>query len=439
MNSVKFGTDGLRGRAGSAPLRQSDLIALGNAIVNWAREKYGPQIRVLIGQDPRNSSDWLNATLKSSLLQLNSVIYDAGVLPMPAVCALLKYCNAYDFGIMITASHNAYHDNGIKIIDSNGSKISAIDEQRIEILFNNQTAGACHNFGKIVPAHELAQKYEQQLRSFFPADCLNGISIVLDCANGATSQIAPKLFTSLGASVCTINVNPDGFNINAHCGSLHPQALQQEVIKTNADIGFAFDGDGDRLVVVTRQGTIKDGDDILALLNNHSMYKNTQDIVGTVMSNQGLARYMQSRGKIFHRAPVGDKKVAALMMQKSALLGAEPSGHILAADYLLNSDAIFAALRVIESVIQTNNWHLDTFEKFPQYVRNIPIREKKDINRSDIALAIQECEATIQPGRLLIRYSGTEPILRVLVEHPDNDQADFVIKKLDSILRKYLA
>ena len=276
------------------------------------------------------------------------------------------------------------------------------------------------------------------LNKLFRPHFLKGKKIILDCAHAALYKLAPFIFKQFGADVVTINNRPNGYNINKKCGSLYPSRLQQAVIKHNADIGFAFDGDGDRVILVNRKATIKNGDDILAILSTHPLYINEKTIVGTVMSNQGLEQFLKKNKKDLVRTSVGDRCVSDYLTNCGGLLGGEQSGHIIMRDYMQMGDGIVTALRILEAIEKTKNWDLKTFDIYPQVLINIPVRIKKNLEEPIIAQLIADYKSQLDSGRLIIRYSGTEKLLRIMVEDRTQEQANKISAHLAHALQKEL-
>ncbi len=414
-----FGTDGIRATMGTATLTPLLLQQLGKAIAQWSINKYNKNPKILLGHDTRISCDLVKSALKSGLLLYPIQIFDGHILTSPAVCQLIAFQEHFDCGIIISASHNPYHDNGIKIIDKTG-KLSLDDELMISALFQEQNTH--HNYlhlGSEIFWSQAEQSYINTLSSFFTKNFLIGKKIILDCAHGASFRLAPQIFNQFGATTIILHNQPDGCNINHNCGALHPLSLQKAVIEHQADAGFAFDGDADRVIVVNKNGQIKDGDDILALLLNHPHYKHTTQVVGTIMSNQGFEFFLNNQSKTLIRTAVGDKYVCASLVEKGLILGGEPSGHIIVRDYLNTGDGIFIALRVLESLIINDNWKMETFEKFPQVLLNVPVLQRKDLASNPYEQIITRWRNELQSGRIIIRYSGTENLLRIMIE--DND------------------
>lgn len=443
MKKNIFGTDGIRGPMGIEPFTQESIIRLGKVIGKWSQEKYGTvltQTAILLGHDTRESCSFVKAALQTGLLQNNVTIHDAYIVPTPAILQHIAHNKEFSIGIIISASHNPYHDNGIKIVDSKG-KLSLDDELIISDMFNNdaQTNNDYTNFGNSQPYSQLQDTYHRTISSYFPTQFLSGIRIALDYAHGATYKVAHNIFSDFGATIIAINDSPNGKNINENCGALHLESLQQAVLDNSADAGFAFDGDGDRVIAVNRFGVVKNGDDILTLLMQHPLYKNQQNIVGTVMSNQGFQAHVVQSGKQLIRTNVGDKYIAQLLEKDDLMIGGEQSGHIILRDYLNTGDGIFTALRVLESIIGTNNWDMITFQKYPQVLINVPIKIKKDLTLPFFKTLIENHESQLHGGRLLVRYSGTESLVRVMVEDIDFNHAEIVAQNVSKELAKQLS
>jgi phosphoglucosamine mutase len=434
-----FGTDGIRGCVGDAPLTIDGLHRLGNAISLWAQKKYGAHPTFLLAHDTRVSCSLVKSLLKSGLMLHPVRVYDGDVLPSPAVVQLLYQHPQFNAGIIISASHNPYHDNGIKLVDGALGKISLEDELLITHYFDaHQIECDYASLGMEFVWSEAEKKYIDYVVKFFKNNFLHGIKIVLDCANGAAYRVAPYLFRALGADVIMLHEQPNGFNINKNCGAVHPECLQKCVIEQGADIGFAFDGDADRVIAINRYGHIKNGDDILALLMQHPLYKNTPAIVGTSMTNQGFEMFLHKLHKKLIRTAVGDKYVALALAEQNLLLGGEPSGHIILRDYLNTGDGIFVALRLIETVMFLDNWEMDTFQKFPQIIINVPIEHKKDLTSEPLAQLISANQQLLIEGRLIVRYSGTEHLLRIMIEDLDHDRAQAIGDRLSKQLFQLL-
>lgn len=414
-----FGTDGIRATVGQSPLTQPELSQMGYALGTWIVNTYGPYATVLLGHDTRLSCSWVKSCLKGGLLAHPINLIDAEVLPTPAVVQLTLTHNAIACGIIISASHNPFQDNGIKVIDGSRGKLSAEDEKKITDLFYTQDAQI--NYGMLGQEQhwsKAAEIYCGHMAQFFRPGFLKGKKIVLDCAHGATYKVAPSLFIHFGAEVIYINTDPTGTNINEHCGATDVAQLQAKVLAEHADAGFAFDGDGDRVIAVNNKGEIKDGDAILALLLDHATYKDTKAVVGTIMTNKGLENWLTQRGYPLIRTAVGDKYIARAMDKENGalIIGGEQSGHIILYDYLPTGDGIFTALRIMESIINVHNKEMKSFERMPQLLVNVSIKEKKDLTQEPFASIIKQKEDIIPNGRIVVRFSGTEAKLRVMVE-----------------------
>lgn len=434
---LTFGTDGIRGNAEQFPFTNQALVRLGRAIAQWAYEKYVQVPSILIGMDTRISGPRIKEHLTQGLVEGGVNVIDAGVLSTPALCKLLMDSSRFHAGIVISASHNPYQDNGVKLFDAVQCKLSVADEQRITELFALDTSSEPYA-GSLTEWPEASVSYQKLVQAQFPENFLTGVHVVLDCAHGATSSIAPELFTSLGARVTTIANAPDGMNINRDCGATHPEGLRDAVVKFGADCGFAFDGDGDRIVAVNNKGEIKDGDDIVAFLLNHARYSASSAVVGTIMSNQGFAQHVKGLGKAFHRTKVGDKHVVAKMEEDGLLLGGEPSGHVVLRDYMATGDGIFVALRLLEVAIENGLWSLDSFVKYPQVLVNMRVANRGDLTQHPYVGIIAKHETMLDGGRLVVRYSGTELLLRVMVEAEVHDKAHVVAMSLVEQLSKEL-
>lgn len=438
MQASLFGTDGIRKKMGIEPLTPASLMQLGNAIGYWALKHYGTE-KIVLGCDTRQSSSLVSASLKAGLFQHNVTVTDAYVIPTPVLFNAVILAD-FEIGIMITASHNPYHDNGIKIFTKKNGKITSEQEQEISQLFYK--LGPCNsydNLGIEASGSGFHDFYANNVKKMFPPNFLDGATVAIDCANGASYSLAPKILQDFGANVMAIGNSPNGKNINAKCGSLYPEILQSMVPAFEADIGFAFDGDGDRIIVVDKQGTIRNGDEIIALLLKNPAYVAEKKVVGTIMTNQGLASYLSNYTIDLIRTPVGDKNVLEAMRKEDCLVGGEPSGHIILRDGLETSDALFTCLRILETLLLQKTWNCDIFKKLPQVTINVPIKCKKDLTTQPYATLISNREKELHDGRLIVRYSGTEPLLRVMVEDSDPDNAQNIGAMLSQELAQNLA
>ncbi len=431
-NFPSFGTDGIRGNAQGALFTSAMMVTIGKALTCWLQRQANSNPKIFIGSDTRLSCNRIKASLIHGITEQGGTPIDGGVVPSPVVLHHIQQ-NSLACGIVISASHNKYSDNGIKVFLPSG-KISSKDEERISKQIKRflhphhrvNEYSVPEELGRFNLEHDNAifEKYCSTLSNRFNTHFLSGKHIALDCAHGASYQYAPALFRYFGATVTTIGTRPNGTNINNNIGSTHPEALQELMLNTDADIGFALDGDGDRVVMVTANGEIKDGDDLLALLLQHDEYKNQKRLIGTIMTNGGLEKFALDQGKKLIRTPVGDKYVSREMKRRRALLGGERSGHIIVQDFLNCSDGIFTALLVLEAIILQDNWQAKTFTKMPQVNLNIPVSEKHDLTKQPYARIIHRCMQSFSQGRVVVRYSGTEDILRVMAEQPTLDEAD---------------
>ncbi len=430
MQKNLFGTDGIRAQLGTAPLSYASLQQLGNAIGKWMVKTYGKNSRVLLAQDTRISCDIVKSSLLSGMLWHPIRVSDAAVLPTPGAFVVMKEKKEFETALIISASHNPHHFNGIKIVDALSGKISEKAELEISSYYFASDEISSDELGTINPYLEATALYCASMIKKFPENFLANKKIVLDCAHGATSFIASALFKKLGADPIVINNSPDGKNINHNCGSTHPEQIQKTVLQEKAYAGFAFDGDGDRIYAVNSRGEIKDGDDILALLHQHPAYCTNQLVVGTIMSNEGLAQELHSHKKSFKRTAVGDKHIARELIKKRLSLGGEPSGHIIMADHCLSSDGLFCALRILEIMQQNQNHLMESFTRFPSSLKSIIITHKKNLDEGICAQLINDAKANLQSGRLIVRYSGTEPLVRILAEAQDGNHASLVVDEL---------
>lgn len=438
MKNSLFGTDGIRGVVGQDLFTPAALERIGRAIARWAQKHVGTTSRVLIASDTRISCPDVKKQLIRGLAHPGLVIIDTLVTPTPVAHWLVANANDAQWGIVISASHNPYRFNGIKIIAPGGTKLSTADEQEITDLFYAVPERAELHTPTITQRTDSQSLYIRMLDSFFLSDFLHGITVSLDCAQGASSELAPAAFRHFGAHVHAYNATPNGTNINDSCGAVHPEGLQKAVVADKAQFGFAFDGDGDRVIAVNCSGEVKDGDDILALLAKHPRYATEQAVVGTIVSNQGLAAHLATQGKKLVRAQVGDKHVHACMHENNLLVGGEPSGHVIVRDYLGTGDGLFTALRIAEGCLVTKNHALESFIKYPLVTLNIPVTTKKDLTLEPLASVIKDYENKLPQGRLVIRYSGTEPLLRLVVEDRDAAHAHNLAQELKTTLQRLL-
>ena len=436
MQATLFGTDGIRKTMGQEPLTTQSLIQLGNALGHWMVQN--KKQHVAIAHDTRQSCSLIKSALKTGLLQYSLHVTDAQILPTPLLFDIVAG-GSCDVGIMITASHNQHHDNGLKIFTTDHGKTTPEQENKLTTLFHTLPSFSCsyeHLGTEAIAEPALMLFYEHKLSSFFPKKFLQNRTVIIDCANGAFSKIAPTIFKLFGAQVIAIADKPNGKNINLNCGSQHQEQLQKTVLEHKADIGFAFDGDGDRVVMANKDGSVYNGDHILALLLHNPAYKNQTTVVSTIMANQGLQAHLSQHSKTLERTAVGDKNVLRRMQELDCLLGGEPSGHTILRDFNQTSDGLFTALRLAQTVISKG---IQTFKNYPQVLINVPVKLKKDLSLHPYADIIEKHKKQLINGRLVVRYSGTEPLLRVMIEDKTQEHAQSIGALLSQELINTLA
>ncbi len=429
MSSVRryFGTDGIRGRVGEEPITAEFALKLGWAVGQYlAKEGKGA---VLIGKDPRISGFMLAAALEAGLTAAGFDVHLLGNLPTPGVAYLTQALGA-QLGIVVSASHNPYYDNGIKFFRQNGRKLPDQIEHEIEsLLVNPLKTVDSRQMGRAQLVENAALRYiDFCKKSFLPFQDLTGLKIVLDCANGATSHIAPHVFAELGADVVTIHAEPDGFNINQDCGSTHPQNCQQAVLTEQAHLGIAFDGDGDRVIFIDNKGELVDGDELVYIIGSglHAQGKLMGGVVGTQMSNFGLENAFKDLQIPFKRTQVGDRYVMDGLIEMGWQVGGESSGHIICLDKTSTGDGIISALQVLAQCVRSQKSLQDLkkgMTKCAQVLLNVPVSNGMQVMQNPKVLkahqaALQQLE---NKGRILLRPSGTEPVVRVMVEGEDPD------------------
>lgn len=428
-NNRLFGTDGVRGTAGEYPLDHPTVRRLGAALVR-ALPDGGRAARLLVGRDTRESGGWIEAELAHGASGEGATVTSVGVVPTPAVAYLTKQAG-YDAGVVISASHNPFEDNGIKVFSGRGEKFTERVEQEVEAIVAEQSWQAHEGAAAEVPHSDLVKAYLDHLRGVLPDPTLfKGLTLAVDCANGATTPVAAELFRSVGVDVIVIGNEPDGRNINLGCGSTHPQKLADVVIATGADLGVAFDGDGDRAIFVDGVGRIINGDAVLLMCGRQLQREgrlNGNAIVATVMSNIGLEIALREAGIGMVRCAVGDKYVMEEMLTRGLALGGEQSGHVIFSEYLFTGDGLCTALNVLRTVAMTGRTLADLASdlvSYPQVLLNLRVRERVDLSTVPaIAAALAEVEARVAgQGRLLVRYSGTEPLLRVMIEGRNEEE-----------------
>ncbi len=443
-----FGTDGIRGEAGQFPLDVPTIERIGYSLTKELSVEQGRAPQVIIGRDTRESGEWIEAAIARGIATAQGQARSAGVITTPGVAYLTRLLKA-DAGVVISASHNPYEDNGIKIFAPTGRKLDDATEQAIE----RDLKAAAASFPAMVAATaetepHLKEQYLVFLRDELGAGVdLRGMKLVVDCANGASSALAPRLFSSLGATVTAINAEPDGRNINLGCGSLHPETLQQAVKETGATMGLAFDGDADRLLLVDERGELVDGDQMLFIVGCYLVQRDRlagKRVVATVMSNLGLEVALREHGITLVRTSVGDKYVLEELLARSSTLGGEQSGHLIFPEISWAGDGMITALEVLR-VVQETGRTLGTltsgFVRYPQRLINVPVRSKPPLQSVPaIKEAMNRAEQALgDKGRVLVRYSGTENLVRVMVEAADEAEVQRHTTELAELLKTQLA
>ncbi len=428
MNRTLFGTDGVRGRANTHPMTAGMALKLGAAAGRYFRKDASDEHRVVIGKDTRLSGYMFENALTAGLTSTGMNVLLLGPVPTPAVGYLTRSMRA-DLGIMISASHNPHHDNGIKFFGPDGYKLSDAAEAEIEALVETGVEPAqALNIGRAQRIDDGRFRYVERAKASFPPDrSLAGLRVVIDCANGAAYRTAPQVLWELGAELVEIGVSPDGLNINEGCGSTNVEAAAKAVVEYRADLGLCLDGDADRLMVLDERGRVADGDQIMALLATRwadAGRLRDGTLVATVMSNLGLERFLEGRGLRLERTPVGDRYVVERMRAGGWNLGGEQSGHIVMTDYATTGDGLVAALQFLAAMVETGRRASElatSFETVPQMLKNVRYAPgAAPLEREAVQAAIAAAETRMgAKGRLLIRRSGTEPLIRVMGECED--------------------
>jgi phosphoglucosamine mutase len=428
-----FGTDGVRGRAGEYPLDALTIRRLGAALVRALRHEGQPDAaegatRFLAGRDTRESGTWIERELAAGIASQGGTLTSTGVIPTPAI-AFLTPRMGYTAGVVISASHNPFGDNGIKVFSGAGEKFTDSLERQVETIVADTSWSLPAHDAPAVELIDYRSEYTAHLRRILPSDDgMKGMPVALDCANGATTTIAPRLFQDLGFDVRAIGCSPDGRNINLHCGSTAPETLATLVVEGHYRIGIAFDGDGDRAIFVDAGGRVVDGDAVMLMCAKRLKAEgrlNGNAIVATVMSNIGLELALREADIDLVRCPVGDKYVMEEMQRRGLSLGGEQSGHVIFSEYLFTGDGLATALNVLRTMAVTGRELADLasdLTTFPQVLMNLRMREKIDLQTvPEVAAVIRDVESRLSgQGRLLVRYSGTEPLLRVMLEGRDD-------------------
>jgi len=438
MGKRLFGTDGVRGQANSWPMTADTALRLGAAAGRYFRtDKH--EHRVVIGKDTRRSGYMLEYALTAGFTSTGMDVFLLGPVPTPAIGYLTHSLRA-DVGVMISASHNPADDNGIKLFGPDGFKLSDEAEGAIEgLLEEGVSLSAPGNIGRARRVDDARGRYVEYAKTTFPRRRrLGGLRVVVDCANGAAYRTAPEVLWELGAEVIPLGVQPDGYNINLDCGSTRPEAAARKVLETRADLGICLDGDADRVVLIDEQGRVADGDQFMALIATRWAREGRlagDTLVATVMSNLGLERHLAAQGIALKRTPVGDRNVVEAMRAGGHNLGGEQSGHIVMTDYATTGDGLIGALQFLAAMVETGltaSALAQVFEPVPQRLVNVRFAEGKTPLKTDrVQSAVAEAEAELGgDGRLLIRESGTEPLIRVMAEAVDPGMLDRVMARL---------
>lgn len=445
MTRKYFGTDGVRGKVGEDPITPEFALKLG-----WAAGKAlarNGQSWVVMGKDTRLSGYLLESALEAGLSAAGVSVRLLGPMPTPAIAYLTRAFHA-DAGIVISASHNPYYDNGIKFFGADGKKLQDDVEASIEEWLDKPLAiEAPDALGKAMRQDDARGRYIEFCKSSFPFHLsLRGLKIVLDCANGAAYQVGPSVFTELGAEVIKLACAPDGLNINRDCGSTHPESLQRAVVEQGADLGIAFDGDSDRVLMVDRHGELVDGDELIVIIARERMATGNGigGVVGTLMSNLGMEVAVREMGLEFVRAKVGDRHVMAEMEGRGWALGGEASGHIVCLDKTTTGDAIIAALQVLTAMVRTGTPLHELrkgMQKYPQHLVNVRVGKRSDpMAHPRVLEAVKAAEARLADrGRVLLRASGTEPLIRVMVEGAEKSVVEGLAEELAQVVTEALA
>jgi phosphoglucosamine mutase len=445
-----FGTDGIRGKANIFPMTGEVAMALGRAVTFYFQKNNQRKPLIVIGKDTRLSCYMLEQAFSSGVCSQGGRAILTGPLPTPGVAFVTQSMRA-DAGVMISASHNSFEDNGIKIFDRSGHKLADDVELELERMIMSPDLiprKESAELGRAKRLDEVIGRYIVQAKSAFSDNfSLEGLRIVIDGAHGAAYKLAPIVFDELGAEVIAIGNKPDGTNINRDCGALHPELCQEYVKQYRADIGICLDGDADRLVIVGSDGEVVHGDQLMGVLARFLKETNdldqTQDIVGTVMSNLGLEKYLSDLGLNLTRTKVGDRYIVENMKKTGALFGGEPSGHLIFKKYSTTGDGILAGLKVLECVRHFKKdlrELIKPIELYPQVMKNVKVKERVSLeSNASIQAALKEAEKELKKnGRVLLRYSGTEPLIRVMVEGKDEQQVKKVCDRLASTIEQEL-
>lgn len=446
-----FGTDGIRDRANQGNMTAAMTLALGQAFGLWLKNKHpeAEPLDVVLGQDTRVSGDMLASAAAAGIASAGGNVYMTKIMPTPGIAYLVKN-NKFYGGVVISASHNPYYDNGLKFFKNDGIKLNDCDEAEIENLLNADLPGMIAQVNQpgivnLLPGPN--KQYSDYLIDIFPKDIFKDMRVILDCANGACSFIVKNIFHTLGVKIITINDTPNGININEKCGSEHPEYLSRAVKNLEADLGFAFDGDGDRIIAVDATGKVLTGDQAIVILTELLLAKGRlqpgDTVVTTSMSNLGLRHAMKRMGLTHIAAAVGDRHVLREMFKSGAVLGGEDSGHIILLDSQTTGDGILSALRLLEAVVYFQKPLAELAQSmtvFPQKLINVNVKRKPELESVPrIREAIKAGEALLEGnGRVLVRYSGTQPICRVMVEGESLELVESVCADIAKVVEKAL-
>ena len=443
-----FGTDGIRGPANTYPMTAEIALRTGKALSRHFKKKHGD--KVVIGKDTRLSCDIFEHALAAGLCSMGMDVLLTGVIPTPGVAFLCKSMTDVVAGVVVSASHNPYQDNGIKVFNGEGFKLDGETESMLEQMILDDKPGSCSDKpcdpGRTRTLHDAGDMYSTFLKQLLPHGDFSGIKAVIDCSNGSSSHIAPSLFKDLGLEVTALSTSPDGKNINHGCGSEHLETMIEKVRETRSDIGLAFDGDADRMIAVDHQGRVVTGDQLIAIIACHEKEKNQlvrDTVVTTVMSNMGLGACLKNHGIDHIMSQVGDRNVMLDMVRTGAVVGGEDSGHMIFLNHHTTGDGMVSALKLLD-VIKKTSKPLHELARimtvFPQKLVNVNVKEKPDIMTvPDICKVIRDVENKLAgQGRVLVRYSGTQNMCRVMVEAPTTDQtehyADLIADAVKSVL-----
>jgi phosphoglucosamine mutase len=441
-----FGTDGIRGEANKSPMTAEIALRVGLAAGKMFRTEGDRRHLVVIGKDTRLSGYMIEPALVAGFASVGMDVRLFGPLPTPAVAMMTRSMRA-DLGVMISASHNNFADNGIKLFGPDGYKLSDEVEMKIEAFMDEKLdtgLAAPRNLGRVVRVDGAQERYIELIkRTLSRKVSLNGLRIVIDCANGAAYKVAPTALYELGAEVMAIGVTPDGFNINDECGSTHPGALSKAVKEYRADIGIALDGDADRLIICDEKGQVIDGDQIMALIAGYWAREGRLTgggVVATVMSNLGLERFLSARDLTLERTAVGDRYVMARMREGGFNVGGEQSGHLILSDYATTGDGLLAALQVLSVLVQSDkpmSALARQFEPVPQRLENVRFAGGKPLETDSVKSSIAAAQARLgTAGRVVVRASGTEPLIRIMAEADDEQLVGEVIKEIAGAVKK---